>query len=68
VLYLTRCERDRRSGTVELIAPGVMLGYVDEFVILQDLAIRDHAAWMRVAVNAWLLHNGAGASFRQRSE
>ena len=68
VLYLTRCERDRRSGTVELIAPGVMRGYVDEFVILQDLAIRDHAAWMRVAVNAWLLHNGAGASFRQRSE
>ena len=43
---------------MELVAPGVMRGYVDDFVILPDLANRDHAAWLRVAVNAWLLDKG----------
>jgi hypothetical protein len=65
LLYLTRCEHDRRSGTVELIAPGIMRGYVDDFVILPDLTNGDHAAWLRVAVNAWLLDQGPNASFRK---
>jgi hypothetical protein len=66
VLYLTRCAHGRRSGTVELIAPGVMRGYVDDFVISQDPALSDHAAWLRVAINAWLLDRGPNASFRRR--
>jgi hypothetical protein len=65
LLYLTRCERGRQSGTVELLAPGVMRGYVDDFVILPDLTNEDHAAWLRVAVNAWLLDQGPNAAFRQ---
>jgi hypothetical protein len=65
LLYLTRCERDRRSGTVELMAPGVMRGYVDDFVIVPELDNKDHAAWLRVAVNAWLLDQGPNAAFRQ---
>jgi hypothetical protein len=64
LLYLTRCSHNRRSGTVELIAPGVMRGYVEDFVILPDLHNGDHAAWLRVAVNAWLLDKGPNASFR----
>jgi hypothetical protein len=64
LLYLTRCAHNRRSGTVELVAPGVMRGYVDDFVISPDIADQDHAAWLRVAVNAWLLDRGPNAAFR----
>ncbi|MGD0108427.1 MAG: hypothetical protein ABSC06_30970 [Rhodopila sp.] len=64
LLYLTRCAHNRRSGTVELVAPGVMRGYVDDFVILPEMDIKDHAAWLRIAVNAWLLDQGPNASFR----
>jgi hypothetical protein len=64
LLYLTRCSHNRPSGTVELIAPGVMRGYVEDFVILPDLHNGDRAAWLRVAVNAWLLDKGPNASFR----
>jgi len=64
LLYLTRCAHGRRCGTVELIAPGIMRGYVDDFVILPDMDNNDHAAWLRVAVNAWLLDHGPNASFR----
>ena len=66
LLFLTRCERGRRSGTVELLAPGIMRGYVDDFVIAEDPAIRDHGAWMRVVANAWVLDHGPNASFRER--
>jgi hypothetical protein len=55
LLYLTRCAHGRRSGTVERIAPGLMRGYVDDFVITPPTETKDHAAWLRVAVNAWLL-------------
>jgi hypothetical protein len=68
LLYLTRCERGRRPGTVELLAPGIMRGYVDDFVISNDPAIADHATWMRIAVNAWLLDQGPNASFRRRTD
>jgi hypothetical protein len=64
LLYLVPVARGRRSGTVELLAPGVMRGYVDDFVITPDPKTRDHAAWLRVAVNAWLLDKGPNASFR----
>jgi hypothetical protein len=64
LLYLTRCSNNRRSGTVELIAPGIMRGYIEDFVILPDLSNGDHAAWMRIAANAWLLDKGPNASFR----
>ena len=65
LLYLTRCSHNRRSGTVELVAPGIMRGYVDDFVIVPDVDNRDHAAWLRIAVNAWLLDQGPNASFRK---
>jgi hypothetical protein len=65
LLYLVPVARGRRSGTVELLAPGVMCGYVDDFVIAPDPTIKDHATWLRVAVNAWLLDKGPNASFRK---
>jgi hypothetical protein len=66
LLYLTRCSHKRQSGTVELVAPGVMRGYVDDFVILPDLTNGDHAAWLRIAANAWVLDKGPNATFRNK--
>jgi hypothetical protein len=65
LLYLTRCSYNRRPGVVELLAPGVMRGYVDDFVILPDPDNWDHATWLRIAANAWLLDQGPNASFRK---
>jgi hypothetical protein len=65
LLYLTRCSYNRRPGVVELLAPGVMRGYVDDFVILPDPNNGDHATWLRIAANAWLLDQGPNASFRK---
>jgi hypothetical protein len=65
LLYLVPAEPGQRSGTVELLAPGVMRGYVDDFVIAADPTIKDHAAWLRIAVNAWLLDKRHNASFRK---
>jgi hypothetical protein len=66
LLYLTRCAHGRRSGTVELVSAGIMRGYVDDFVIQPELEKRDHGAWLRVAINAWLLDRGPNASFREK--
>lgn len=67
LLYLTPCAHGRRSGTVELLAPGLMRGYVDDFVILPEMENQDHAAWLRVAANAWLLDRGPNAPFRSEA-
>ncbi len=64
LLYVTPCAHNRRSGTVELVAPGVMRGYLSDFVIAPELDEKDHVAWLRLAVNAWLLDTGPNASFR----
>jgi hypothetical protein len=66
LLYMTRCANDRRPGTVELVAPGIMRGYVDDFVITPNVEERDHAVWMRLAANAWILDKGPNATFRNK--
>jgi hypothetical protein len=66
LLFLTRCEHGRHPGTVDLMAPGLMRGYVDDFVITGDTTVLDHVTWMRIVVNAWLLDQGPNAGFRQR--
>jgi len=66
LLYLTRCANGRRPGTVELIALGIMRGYVDDFVITPNAEEQDHAVWMRLAANAWILDKGPNASFRSK--
>jgi hypothetical protein len=63
LLYLTHAVEGKRPGTVDLIAPGVMRGYVGDFVIFQDMTVQDHAVWMRIAANAWLLHQNQNAPF-----
>lgn len=67
LLYMTRCRDGQRPGTVELLAPGILRGYVDDFVITPDPSHHDHAAWLRIAANAWLLDRGPNASFRSKA-
>jgi hypothetical protein len=66
LLYLVPCQNGRRSGTVELLAPGLMRGHLETFVILGDPALQDHADWLRIVANAWLLEYGANAAFRSQ--
>jgi hypothetical protein len=51
----------RRAGMAELVAPGLILGYMSSYVILTDRDTPNDADWLRVAANAWLLHRGSNA-------
>jgi hypothetical protein len=65
LVYLVGASRHgKRSGVVEMLAPGLLIGYIDSEVILEDVAVKDHVEWMRVLVNAWILEHGANAIFR----
>lgn len=65
LIYVTEPSDGRKSGTVELIAPGIMRGYVETLSISPELDDDAYAAWLRVVANAWLLDTGAAnASFR----
>jgi hypothetical protein len=55
LLYLVPSTGSQRSGTVEMLAPGLMRGYLPTFVISEDVKVADHADWLRVVANAWLL-------------
>jgi hypothetical protein len=67
VMYVTESTDAWRSGTVELISPGVMRGYVESLKLSPELGDREYASWLKVAANAWLLDQGPNASFRNTS-
>jgi hypothetical protein len=58
LLYLVPACDGHPSGTVEQLAPGLLRGYLGNFFISDNPAQRDHADWVRVAANAWLLLHG----------
>jgi hypothetical protein len=64
LLYVVPCRGGHRSGSAELVLPGVIRGYLDSFVISADTEIHDHADWLRLCANAWVLDKGANTSFR----
>jgi hypothetical protein len=65
LLYFVSAKRHGKpSGLVEMIVPGLLIGYIDCDVILPDVEILDHLEWMRVIVNAWIMEHGANAMFR----
>jgi hypothetical protein len=67
ILYITEATAGRRSGTVELIAPGIMRGYVSSLKVPPELGDDQYAAWLSVTANAWLLNNDPNSSFRNKS-
>jgi hypothetical protein len=66
LLYFVPCTRGRASGTVELLAPGLMRGYMSSFVITPTGEDPNDLDWVRVAANAWLLNRDARDAFREQ--
>jgi hypothetical protein len=64
LLYFVPATSSCPAGTVELLAPGLMRGYMASFVILPDGDLPNDVDWVRVAANAWLLNRDANAEFR----
>ena len=64
LLLVEPASKDRRPGEVELIAPGLMRGYVTQFAPDSDVESADPTDWLRVCANATLLNNGPNALFR----
>jgi hypothetical protein len=64
LLYFVPATSSCPAGTVELLAPGLMRGYMASFVILPDGDLPNDVDWVRVAANAWLLNQDANATFR----
>ena len=64
LLYIVPSCPGKPAGTVELLSPGLMRGYLDHLAVSDDTAIRDHAGWLRVLGNAWRLDRGPYASSR----
>lgn len=55
LLFFTLCPPGTRPGTVELLAPGLMRGYMASYVIVPHCESPNDVDWLRVAANAWLL-------------
>jgi hypothetical protein len=63
--FVTGGRYRRRSGTVEMLAPGLLVGHIDVPTILEDVNIRDNAEdWLRMIVNARILEHSANSAFR----
>ena len=62
LLYVVPCQNGRRSGTVELLAPGLMRGYIETLAISEDTTVADHGEWLRIVANAWILDQASCAS------
>jgi hypothetical protein len=58
LLFFTLCPPGKRPGTVELLAPGLMRGYMSSYVIQPHGDNPNDVDWLRVAANAWLLKRG----------
>ena len=65
LLWVEQALDATRSGEVELLAPGLMRGYVERFAPDNDVESADTADWLRVIANAFLLHQGPNAVFRE---
>ena len=55
LLWVVPAERDRPSGTVEIMMPGLLKGYIDRFAPDENAHNFSFDEWMRVCANAWVL-------------
>jgi hypothetical protein len=53
LLYIVPSRPNKPPGLVELLAPGILRGYVSTIMVSEDLSIADHYEWLRVVANAW---------------
>jgi hypothetical protein len=55
LLWVVPAERDRPAGTVEIIMPGLLKGYIDRFAPSENAHDLSFDGWLRVCVNAYVL-------------
>jgi hypothetical protein len=55
LLWVVPAERDRPAGTVEVMMPGLLKGYIDRFAPENNAHDFSFGAWMKVCANALVL-------------
>ena len=55
LLWVVPAERDRPPGTVEVMMPGLLKGYIDRFAPDDNAHDFSFGGWMKVCANAWVL-------------
>jgi hypothetical protein len=58
LLYVRREDAEHVNGTVELVKPGLMVGYIDRFKVAPSgeiSAAPPTASWLKICQNAWEL-------------
>ena len=55
LLLVVPFERDRPPGTVEVVMPGLLKGYIDRFAPGEDAHDLSFDGWLRVCANAYVL-------------
>jgi hypothetical protein len=55
LLWVVPAERHRPPGTVEVVAPGLLKGYIDRFAPDDNAHDLSFDGWLHVCANAWVL-------------
>lgn len=55
LLWVVPAERDRPPGTVEVVTPGLLKGYIDRFAPEDNAHDFSFDGWIKVCANAWVL-------------
>nr|WP_294507017.1 hypothetical protein [uncultured Rhodopila sp.] len=55
LLWVVLAERDRPAGTVEVVMPGLLKGYIDRFAPADNAHDLSFDGWLRVCANAYVL-------------
>jgi hypothetical protein len=55
LLWVVQAERDRPTGTVEVVMPGLLKGYIDRFAPEENAHDLSFDGWLRVCANACVL-------------
>jgi hypothetical protein len=55
LLWVVPAERDRPAGTVEVVMPGLLKGYIDRFASDENAHDLSFDGWLRVCANACVL-------------
>ena len=55
LLWVVQAERDRPAGTVEVVTPGLLKGYIDRFAPSDNAHDLSFEGWLRVCANAYVM-------------